>query len=164
MIKHQVKGNASQMIVCQLDQGQTMFCEAGKFLWKTANVGVETRFTTHGQEDARKEKGFMGKALSVATEVGKRALAGESIAFQYFTPTGGSGLVAFAGTLPGEVREIQLSFNRRSTVEIRGLCAAIIAQPLAEIFDQRAGSLRGPGDVGECLWQGHGEVKGKLTE
>jgi hypothetical protein len=33
------------------------------------------------------------------------------------------------------VREVQLSFNRRSTVEIRRLRAAIIAQPLAEVFD-----------------------------
>jgi hypothetical protein len=32
MIKNQIKGSASQMIVCQLDQGQTMYCDAGKFL------------------------------------------------------------------------------------------------------------------------------------
>src|SRR2546426_9310331 len=62
------------------------------------------------------------------------------------------------------VREVQLSFNSRSTVEIRRLRAAIIAQPLAEVFDQRASNLRGPGDVGQRLWQGHGKVKGKLTE
>jgi uncharacterized protein (AIM24 family) len=124
MIKHQVKGNASQMIVCQLDQGQTMFCEAGKFLWKTANVGIETRFTTQDQEEANKGKSFMGKALSVATEVGKRALAGESIAFQYFTPAGGSGLVAFAGTLPGEVREIQLDGTKGWTAEKDAFMAA----------------------------------------
>ncbi len=124
MIKHQIKGNASQMILCQLDQGQTMYCEAGKFLWKTANVGIETRFTTREQEDANKTKGFMGKALSVATEVGKRALAGESIAFQYFTPAGGSGLVAFAGTLPGEVREIQLEGEKGWTAEKDAFMAA----------------------------------------
>src|SRR5712691_3435274 len=62
------------------------------------------------------------------------------------------------------VREVQLSFNRRRPVEIGRLRAAIIAQPLAEVFDQRARGLRGPRDVGERLWQGHGEVKGKLTE
>ncbi len=56
MIKHQIKGNASQMIVCQLDPGQTVYCEAGKFLWKTVNVGVETRFTTHEQEEATKDR------------------------------------------------------------------------------------------------------------
>src|SRR5437867_13031223 len=105
VIKHQIQGTTNQMVVCQIDPGQTVYCEAGKFLWKTANVGIETRFTTHDSEAANQNKGFLGKALSTATEVGKRALAGESLAIQYFTPQGGSGLVAFAGTLPGEMRE-----------------------------------------------------------
>lgn len=124
MIKNQIKGSSSQMIVCQLDQGQTMYCEAGKFLWKTANVGLETRFTTPDQEEENKNKGLLGKALSTAVEVGKRQLAGESLAFQYFTPAGGSGLVAFAGMLPGEVREIQLDGSRVWTAEKDAFVAA----------------------------------------
>ena len=63
-----------------------------------------------------------------------------------------------------EVREVQLLFNRRRTVEIGRLCAAIIAQPFAEVFNQRARRLRGAGNVGQRLWEGRGEVKGKLTE
>jgi uncharacterized protein (AIM24 family) len=124
VIQNKIQGNASQMIVCQLDQGQTMFCEAGKFLWKTANVAVETRFTTHEQEEATRGKGLMAKALSTAVEMGKRGLAGESLAFQYFTPSGGSGLVSFAGTLPGEVREIQLDGERSWTAEKDAFVAA----------------------------------------
>jgi uncharacterized protein (AIM24 family) len=124
VIKNQIKGSASQMIVCQLDQGQTMYCEAGKFLWKTANVALETRFTTPDQEEANKGKGLLGKALSTAVEVGKRQLAGESLAFQYFTPAGGSGLVSFAGMLPGEVREIQLDGTRVWTAEKDAFVAA----------------------------------------
>lgn len=124
MIKNQIKGGSSQMIVCQLDQGQTMYCEAGKFLWKTSNVSLETRFTTPEQEDANQGKGLLGKALSTAVEVGKRQLAGESLAFQYFTPSGGSGLVSFAGMLPGEVREIQLDGTRVWTAEKDAFVAA----------------------------------------
>jgi uncharacterized protein (AIM24 family) len=41
-------------------------------------------------------------------EVGKRMLTGQSLAFQWFTPVGGSGLVGFAGELPGQVRVIEL--------------------------------------------------------
>ncbi len=124
MIKNQIKGTFSQMIVCQLDPGQTVFCEAGKFLWKTVNVGVETRFTTAEQEEAGQGKSMFNKALGAAKEVGKRALAGESLAFQYFTPSGGSGLVAFAGTLPGEVREIQLDGAKSWTAEKDAFVAA----------------------------------------
>ncbi len=124
MIKNQIKGTVNQMAVCQVDQGQTMYCEAGKFLWKTANVALETRFTTPGQEAANEGKGLFGKALSTAVEVGKRQLAGESLAFQYFTPQGGSGLVSFAGTLPGEMREIQLDGSRTWFAEKDAFVAA----------------------------------------
>jgi uncharacterized protein (AIM24 family) len=124
MIKHEIRGSASQMAVCQIDPEQTVYCEAGKFLWKTANVGLETRFTTPEQEEANKGKGLLGKALSTAVEVGKRQLAGESLAMQYFTPTGGSGLVAFAGTLPGEMRAIELDGTVGWTAEKDAFVAA----------------------------------------
>jgi uncharacterized protein (AIM24 family) len=124
VIKHQIKGSASQMIVCQLDEAQMMYCEAGKFLWKTVNVGVETRFTTHESEEANKGKSFMSKAMSVGAQVGKKMLAGESLAFQYFTATGGSGLVAFAGMLPGEMRAIELDGTKGWTAEKDAFVAA----------------------------------------
>lgn len=124
MIKNEIKGTVNQMVVCQVDPGQTVYCEAGKFLWKTANVSIETRFTTPDQEAANKDKGFLGKALSTATEMGKRHLAGESMAYQYFTPQGGSGLVAFAGTLPGEMKEIVLDGTREWTTEKDAFVAA----------------------------------------
>lgn len=124
MIRNQVKGTVNQMVVCQVDPGQTVYCEAGKLLWKTANVALETRLTTPEQTEADKGKGLLGKALSTAVEVGKRQLAGESLAFQYFTPQGGSGLVAFAGTLPGEMREIQLDGERTWTAEKDAFVAA----------------------------------------
>ncbi|HJR45786.1 MAG TPA: AIM24 family protein [Actinomycetota bacterium] len=123
-IKNEIKGTVNQMVVCQIDPGQTIYCEAGKFLWKTTNVGLETRFTTPAQEEANQSKGLLGKALSTAVEVGKRQLAGESLAFQYFTPAGGSGLVAFAGTLPGEMREIVLDGERVWTAEKDAFVAA----------------------------------------
>src|SRR5437764_5511852 len=56
VIKHQIQGTANQMVVCQVDSEQTVSCEAGKFLWKTANVGIETRFSTPETEEANKEK------------------------------------------------------------------------------------------------------------
>ena len=124
MIKNEIKGTANQMVVCQVDPGQTVYCEAGKFLWKTANVGLETRFTTPGQEEANQGKGLFQKAMSTAVEVGKRQLAGESAAFQYFTPEGGSGLVAFAGTLPGEMREIVMDGTKVWTAEKDAFVAA----------------------------------------
>lgn len=124
MIRNQIHGNASQMIVCEIDPGQTVYCEAGKFLWKTSNVTVETRFTTPAREAENQGRSLWNKALSTAIDVGKRALAGESAAFQYFAPQGGYGIVAFAGMLPGEVRELRLDGTRSWIAEKDAFVAA----------------------------------------
>src|SRR5688572_28253800 len=102
-----------QMVVCQLGPDQAVYCEAGKFLWKTVNVSMETRLSGGGgaaqeQPAASGAAGFLKKAMSTATDMGKRALAGESLAFQWFRASGQAGLVAFAGTLPGQMRVIEL--------------------------------------------------------
>lgn len=107
MLKHKIVGNALQQVVCQVEAGQTVYGEPGKFLWKTPNVQLETRLTAPAGNQAgapAAKSGFLAKAM----DVGKRVLAGEHLAFQYFTPVGGSGLVTFAGVLPGEVRALEL--------------------------------------------------------
>src|SRR4051812_24311327 len=101
-IQHKLVGDAMQLVVCQLGADQEVYCEAGKFLWKTTNVSIETRLGKGGNGTAASGApggsagaSLLKKAMSTATEVGKRALAGESLAFQWFKANG-SGLVAFA--------------------------------------------------------------------
>ncbi len=81
-----------QMVVCQLGPGESLYAEAGKFLWKTANVSMETRLSKgDGPPAAEAGGGGMGllkKAMTTATDVGKRALAGESLAFQHYRASG----------------------------------------------------------------------------
>jgi uncharacterized protein (AIM24 family) len=109
-IKHRVSGEFAQMITCQLDAEQTVYSDANHYRWKTANVSIETRLTTPGNQPAEQKKsgGFLSGALSAATEVAKRALTGQSLAFQWFHATGGSGLIAFCGDEPGQIRVIEL--------------------------------------------------------
>ena len=113
-IQHKIVGEGMQMVVCQLGEGQQVYAEAGKFLWKTANVSMETRLgkgpAAAGEPGAGGPGGagsFLKKAVATATEVGKRALAGESWAFQWYQANG-QGIVAFAGVLPGSMRAIEL--------------------------------------------------------
>jgi uncharacterized protein (AIM24 family) len=111
------------MAVCQIDEGQTVYCEAGKFLWKTPNVAVETRLTKpQGNQAGAPSTG--GGFLQKAMDVGKRVIAGESLAFQYYTPRGGSGLVTFAGVLPGEMKAIELDGSRSWFAEKDAFVAA----------------------------------------
>ena len=126
-----VTGEFAQSLTCQLDAGQSIYADATKFRWKTVNVSIETRLTTPGsraerdRQQARQGGGSLLKAaLATATEVGKRALAGQSLAFQWFSPAGGSGLVAFAGELPGQIRVIELDGSIGWRTESRAFVCA----------------------------------------
>ena len=107
MLTHKIVGNALQQVVCQVQEGQTIFAEPGKFVWKSTNVQLETRLTTPAGNQSGAPPARTG-LLQKAVDVGKRVLAGEHLAFQYFTSAGGSGLVTFAGVVPGEVRALEL--------------------------------------------------------
>lgn len=111
-IKMKISGELAQSVTCQLEPGQAIYSNANKFRWKTTNVSMETRLSTPPGADSAggsaKKAGFLQQALSTAGEVGKRVLSGQSLAFQWFRPEGGSGLVALAGSLPGQMRAIEL--------------------------------------------------------
>lgn len=106
MLEHQIVGSTMQMIVVTLRPGQVLYCEAGKFLFRSADVTMETRFQQPASQ-AGNPGGARG-LLQGALEAGKRMLAGESFAFQQFQTTGGDGLVALAGVLPGEMRALEI--------------------------------------------------------
>ena len=104
MLEHQIVGNAMQMVVCTLRPGQVLYAEAGKFLFRSGDVVMETRLS----QPSAQQQGGLGGLLRGAVEAGKRLAAGESFAFQHFTTRGGDGLVALAGVLPGEMRAIEV--------------------------------------------------------
>jgi len=109
-LEHQVVGNAMQMVIVTLKPGQVVYCEAGKFLFSSGDVTMETTLRQPSGAAAQQGGGGgLGRFVSGALDAGKRMAAGESFAFQQFTaPGGGDGLVAFAGTIPGEVRTIEV--------------------------------------------------------
>lgn len=138
-ISHQIVGNAMQLAICEISDGQSIYAEAGKFLWKTTNVGIETRIAGQGGSDA----GRGGGLLDMAVGVGKRMLAGESIAFQHFTATGGSGMLGLAGTLPGEMRVIELDGRRGWFAEKDAFVAAEASVQFDIAFNGLRQGLRG---------------------
>lgn len=105
-------GNAMQMAVVNLRPGQTVYSEAGKFLFSSGDVQMETKLSqpddpgTH--PSAGGSGGGLGGLMRGAMQVGQRMLAGESFAFCHFSTAGGDGLLALAGVIPGEMRVLEL--------------------------------------------------------
>ncbi|WP_432536038.1 AIM24 family protein [Kineococcus arenarius] len=101
----QLVGTTTQMAVVTLRPGQVVYAEAGKFLFSSGDVVMETKLTAPGEKGG---EGGLGGLLRGAVGAGKRVLAGESFAFQHFTTPGGDGLLGLAGVLPGEMRHLEL--------------------------------------------------------
>jgi uncharacterized protein (AIM24 family) len=167
----QIVGNAMQMAVVQLQPGQTVYSEAGKFLFKTVNVNMDTRLTspTSGGQRLPGQQGQQGglgggmggllrQAMGTAMQVGQRMLAGESAAFQYFTAQGGEGTLGFAGHIPGEMRALELDGSRAWLAEKDAFIAAESGVDFGIAFSGlRAGMRGGEGFVLE-RFSGYGTV------
>jgi len=114
----QLVGSTTQMAIVRLQPGQVVYSEAGKFLFSSGDVLMETKLTAPSAPVASplSQGGFgggnggavLGGLLRGAMDVGKRMMAGESFAFTHFSTRGGDGLLALAGVLPGEMRAIEM--------------------------------------------------------
>src|SRR6185312_4910457 len=88
-LKYDIEGHNLQVARVHLQAGQEIYAEAGKMVYKSANVFWETRMSGNG----------LGQKLLGAI---KRRLMGESIMMTYFrTQVGGE--VGFAGHYPGKI-------------------------------------------------------------
>ena len=124
MLKHNLVGNAMQLLEIELTPETKIYSEAGKFVWKTADVEMETRLSGGDGKDGDKDKGLLDKVFKTAVQMGKRALVGESLAFQYFSTTKESGKVSFSQTIPGEIRAINMDNHEVFYVQRDGFLAA----------------------------------------
>ncbi|HEV8650945.1 MAG TPA: AIM24 family protein [Actinomycetes bacterium] len=109
MLAHKLAGPTAHAVVVQLDAGQTAWCEAGRLVWKTANVGLRVQLSGPAGPNVL---GVLGRAVTTAVGLGRRRLAGERPAYHHLTAVGGSGLAAFAAPSPGQLRELRLDGGR----------------------------------------------------
>ncbi|NIM46632.1 MAG: TIGR00266 family protein [Candidatus Aenigmarchaeota archaeon] len=105
-MKYKVIGDNLQIINIELKRGEAVYSEAGRLVFKSENVKMEA-----------KVKGGFGAAI-------RRVMAKESFFVATFTCREGTGLVGFAGDLPGKVKVIEIP-ARKSFITERGafLCA-----------------------------------------
>jgi len=103
-------GTTTKVAILTLRPGQVVYSEAGKFLFCSDDVVMETKLSapTSGGQPQQQAAGGFGGLLRTAVDAGKRMAAGESLAFQHFHTRGGDGLLGLAGVIPGEMRAIEL--------------------------------------------------------
>lgn len=94
-LDYTIQGDNLQVARVRLKPGQEVYAEAGKMVYKTANVQWETRMSG----------GTLGEKLMGAL---KRTISGESLFLTYFRANG-AGEVGFAGSYPGRIQAFDLA-------------------------------------------------------
>lgn len=90
-MEYQIRGTVMQSVEVSLQQGESVYTEAGGMAWMTANIGMETNM-----------RGGMMGAL-------KRAVAGESLFMTTYTCQSGGGFVTFTLEVPGTIIPMELA-------------------------------------------------------
>jgi uncharacterized protein (TIGR00266 family) len=103
-VDFQIVGDDMQMVLVELDPGETVIAEAGAMNYMEDNIVFEAKMGDGSQPD----QGLMGKLLSA----GKRAITGESLFMTHFTNQGSvKRSAAFAAPFPGKIIPMNLSEN-----------------------------------------------------
>ncbi len=135
-LKYDIEGHNLQIARVHLQPGQEIYAEAGKMVYKSANVDWATRMT--GQSFGQKIIGAI-----------KRKLMGESLFFTYFQATSAAGEVGFAGHYPGKIQVFELAPGQVMMVQRDGFlfAQASVTLDIAMVRRLGAGLLGGEGFI-----------------
>ena len=115
-LDYTIHGDNLQVARIRLKAGQEIYAEAGKMVYKTANISWETRMsgTTIGE-----------KILGAF----RRTVTGESLFLTYFRANS-DGEVGFAGSYPGRIQAFELRDGQNILVQRDGF---LCAQPTVQL-------------------------------
>lgn len=129
-MQYEIKGTPFPVIICKLEPNETVCCQKGAMSWMSPNMQMSTN-----------AGGGIGKMFS-------RAVTGESIFQNKYTAIGGTGEIAFASTVPGNV--LALDVSERTIVAQKSAYLASSPSVEMSIFFQKkigAGFFGGEGFI-----------------
>jgi len=121
-MKYSIEGEPFPVVICELNQGESMICESGGMAWMSPNMKMETS-----------SRGGAGKVVG-------RALSKEHLFMNTYTAEGGNGLIAFASNFPGEIRKLDISPGNDIIVQKSGYLASTEDVDLSIFFQRKFGS------------------------
>lgn len=150
-MRYEIKGDNLPIVICYLQNGESVVSESGAMSWCTEDIQVET-----------KGRGGLGKMLG-------RALSGENMFQNIYTGHGPNSHIAFASSFPGAILPVQISSNQDLIVQKRSFMASEVGVQTEIYFQKKigAGLFGGEGFIMQRL-KGNGlaflEVDGSLHE
>ena len=135
-MRYQIQGDNMPIVVCELDDGESVVCEAGAMSWMSPNMQMET-----------KAKGGVGGFFG-------RALSGESGFQNVYTARGGGGLIAFTSSYVGNILAVEITPEKPVIIQKRAFLASTPDVNI-EVFFQKK--------IGTALFGGEGFIMQKLS-
>ncbi|MCD6407756.1 TIGR00266 family protein [bacterium] len=140
-MRYEIIGDNLQFVKIFLTPGEEVYAEAGKMMFKTPNILMESK--------------LLGKSgMEKLTGVLKRTITGESLFTTHFKSLEGEGIVAFAGNYPGRIEAITLSPGKSFIAQRDAFVCAEISVEFSIAFQKH---------VGVALFGGEGFILEKFT-
>lgn len=149
-MKYQIKGEPMPVVICQLEQGETVTCESGAMCWMSPNMEMKT------------EGGGLGKMFG-------RMMSGESMFQNHYQAKGGAGMIAFASSFPGSIRAFEITPSAPIICQKKAFLACSQGVELSTFFQKKmnTGLFGGEGFVMQKI-SGNGvvflEIDGSTVE
>lgn len=149
-MKYEIIGEPMPVVVCHLDNGESMITEKGSMCWMSPNLEMQTA------------AGGVGKAFG-------RMFSGDAMFQNRYTARGGNGMIAFAASFPGSIRAIPITPDRPVVAQKSAFLASEEGVELSIFFQKKggAGFFGGEGFIMQKL-SGHGmaflEIDGYAVE
>ena len=149
-MKYQIKGEPMPVVICNVDDGESLICESGAMSWMTPNMEMQT------------SGGGAGKMFS-------RMFSGESMFQNRYTARRGPGMIAFASKFPGDIRAVEVKPSAPVICQKGAFLASTEGVELSIHFQQKmsTGFFGGEGFVMQKL-SGQGmafiEIDGSTVE
>ena len=135
-MRYQIQGDNMPIVVCALEDGESIVCEAGAMSWMSPNMQMET-----------KAKGGVGGFFG-------RALSGESGFQNVYTARGGGGLIAFTSSYVGNILAVEITPDKPIIIQKRAFLACTSGVQM-EVFFQKK--------LGTAFFGGEGFIMQKLS-
>lgn len=135
-MKYKIEGHPLPVVICELENGESMITERGSMSWMSPNMKMETT-----------SNGGVGKALG-------RMFAGEALFQNRYTAQGGSGMIAFASSFPGSIMPLDIAPGNGMVVQKSGFLASETGVELSVFFQKK---------ISSGLFGGEGFIMQKLS-
>ncbi len=134
-MKYKIQGDNLPVVICELENGESMKSEGGAMSWMSDNLEMETK------------AGGVGKAFG-------RIFSGEKIFQNIYTAKNGNGFIAFASKMPGNIKVVEIRAGHSVVCQKTAFLASTIGVDLSVYFQKK---------VGTALFGGEGFIMQKLS-